>query len=172
MRSLKIKIPSGVIGVVSLTLTMGVGGAGTTGEIVGNITGAYAGEPVPYACVLLFQSGVKTNIEACADSAGNYRIDSVPEGSYTAEFSMMGYYSTKVIDIRVAADSTTILNVKLGCEAPDDIPPTISVTQPIPIERDPLECITITGEEIERMPADDIEQVIERLVPGAINTSP
>jgi len=31
---------------------------------------------------------------------------------------------------------------------------------------------TITGEEIERMPVDDIEQVLENLVPGAVSTSP
>ncbi|GAH74985.1 unnamed protein product, partial [marine sediment metagenome] len=32
--------------------------------------------------------------------------------------------------------------------------------------------ITITGEEIEYMPVDNIEQAIENLVPGAVSTSP
>lgn len=40
------------------------------------------------------------------------------------------------------------------------------------VEEDSTSGITITGEEIEHMPADDIEQVIENLVPGAVNTSP
>ncbi len=40
------------------------------------------------------------------------------------------------------------------------------------IEEDPSTGITITGEEIEHMPADDIEQVLENLVPGAVSTSP
>ncbi|MBA7610143.1 hypothetical protein ES703_17348 [subsurface metagenome] len=40
------------------------------------------------------------------------------------------------------------------------------------IEEDPSTGITITGEEIEHMPADDIEQVLENLVPGVVNTSP
>jgi len=40
------------------------------------------------------------------------------------------------------------------------------------IEEDPSTGITITGEEIEHMPVDDIEQVLENLVPGVVNTSP
>ena len=40
------------------------------------------------------------------------------------------------------------------------------------IEEDPSTGITITGEEIEHMPVDNIEQTLENLVPGVVNTSP
>jgi len=40
------------------------------------------------------------------------------------------------------------------------------------IEEDPSAGITITGEEIEHMPVDNIEQTLENLVPGVVNTSP
>lgn len=47
-----------------------------------------------------------------------------------------------------------------------------SENSPSIIEEDPSTGITITGEEIEHMPVDDIEQVLENLVPGVVNTSP
>ena len=47
-----------------------------------------------------------------------------------------------------------------------DTPPTLDAV------RVEANSITITGEEIERMPAGDIEQVIENLAPGAILTAP
>jgi hypothetical protein len=40
------------------------------------------------------------------------------------------------------------------------------------IEEDSIPGVSITGEEIERMPVDDIEQTLENLVPGVVNTSP
>ena len=40
------------------------------------------------------------------------------------------------------------------------------------IEEDPSAGITITGEEIEHMPVDNIEQTLDNLVPGAVSTSP
>ena len=49
----------------------------------------------------------------------------------------------------------------------------VSVEESPPIiEDDSSTGITITGEEINRMPVDNIEQAIENLVPGAVNTSP
>ena len=49
----------------------------------------------------------------------------------------------------------------------------VSVEESPPIiEDDSSTGITITGEEINSMPVDDIEQVLENLVPGAVNTSP
>jgi len=49
----------------------------------------------------------------------------------------------------------------------------VSVEESPPIiEDDSSAEITITGEEINHMPVDNIEQAIENLVPGVVNTSP
>ncbi|TKJ38481.1 hypothetical protein CEE36_10585 [candidate division TA06 bacterium B3_TA06] len=83
--------------------------------------------------------------------------DSLPKGPYLHPDSV-----GKVVEVtdELKNKSQTILHIVSVEESP-----------PI-IEEDPSTGITITGEEIEHMPVDNIEQVLENLVPGVVNTSP
>lgn len=69
-------------------------------------------------------------------------------------------------DVLPEEESADTLKETVEVIGEPDAPPTLDVVR---VEGN---SITITGEEIERIPADDIEQVIERLVPGAISTAP
>lgn len=83
--------------------------------------------------------------------------DSLPKGPYLHADSV-----DKVVEVtdELKNKSQTILYIVSVEESP-----------PI-IEDDSSAGITITGEEIKHMPADDIEQVLENLVPSAVSTSP
>lgn len=83
----------------------GISSAGT-GRIVGRITDAASGEPLPGAVVLL--PGMTSG--AYADTAGGFRVDAVPEGRHRVEGRMIGYRSAVVkVDVRAGREEEVYL---------------------------------------------------------------
>ena len=87
--------------------------AGTTGKISGTVKENEKGQLLPGANVFI----VSTTLGSSTDINGNYTIINIPPGTYTVEFSMIGYTTLKKQGVKVYADSTTILDVKLEMQA-------------------------------------------------------
>lgn len=83
---------------------------GTT-TIAGKVTDASTGENLPGANVLLQE----TRFGAATDRFGDYRIDNVPQGSYTLEVRYIGY-ETYTTSVNVTEPRTTV-NVQLNLTA-------------------------------------------------------
>jgi len=84
--------------------------AGSNGLIKGKVTDQKTGN------VLM---GVKVSIEgkkinAFTNKAGDYTILNIPPGLYSLAANYAGYTSFKIPNIKVAADSTTIINISLS----------------------------------------------------------
>lgn len=60
---------------------------------------------------------VGTQMGAATDMHGAFRINHVPEGTYTLRVSYMGYKTVNVTDVKVTADNVTSLNISLIIEA-------------------------------------------------------
>jgi outer membrane receptor protein involved in Fe transport len=84
-----------------------------TGKIHGKVTDATTGEPIVGANVLV----VGTTLGAACDIEGAYTIIGVPVGSVSIKFSLVGYQEVRVNEVKVNADQTTPLNMKMTSSA-------------------------------------------------------
>ena len=81
-----------------------------TGEIVGTIVDGEFGGPLTGATV--FVQELSTG--AASDIDGNYRVRSVPAGTYTVRFSFIGYGTQTVENVDVTAGQPTTINITLS----------------------------------------------------------
>lgn len=85
-----------------------------TGSITGNLQDKESeGQPLPFANVLIKGTTQGTT----TDFDGNYIINNVAPGTYTIEFSFVGYETVEVAGIVVNADQETKLNSGLAASA-------------------------------------------------------
>ena len=82
----------------------------TTGKIVGQVTEAATGEPLPGANVIIEGSsrGAATNFD------GEFFIINVTPGTYTVKVRMMGYETVLVEGIRVSVNRSANIDVKMN----------------------------------------------------------
>ena len=83
--------------------------AGTTGKIVGTVTDASSGSPLPGVNIVL----AGTNYGASTDTDGNFLILNLPPGDYDVEVSMLGYQTILKKGVKVSIDLTTSLKFAL-----------------------------------------------------------
>ena len=83
--------------------------AGDFGFIAGTVTDKNSGETLPGVQIIIEGTdyGAVTNID------GYYEIYKVPPGQYELFIEYLGYTSIKVMGVKVTADSTTILDLKM-----------------------------------------------------------
>ena len=81
-----------------------------TGTIAGTVVDGGFGSGLPGASVLVQELGTG----AATDIDGNYRVQNVPVGTYTVQFSFIGYGTQTVTDVAVTAGETVELNVELS----------------------------------------------------------
>ncbi|RMB58587.1 TonB-dependent receptor [Dokdonia sinensis] len=84
----------------------------------GTITGSLsdkeaAGQPLPFANILIKGTSKGTT----SDFDGNYIINNVEPGTYTIEFSFVGYQSVEKTNIVVTAGNTTVVNQEMSAGA-------------------------------------------------------
>jgi len=84
-----------------------------TGKIDGIISDQDNGEPLIGVNIILANS----NIGATTDVDGYYLILNVPAGTYTVEYSYVGYSTKRFSDVVVSPDRTTRINLKLEVQA-------------------------------------------------------
>lgn len=86
--------------------------AQNVGKLAGTVFQAETGEPLPGANIVI----VGTHLGADADAEGAYYILNVPPGKYELRAIMIGFQTTKVVDVVVNAGRTTIVDFKLEDE--------------------------------------------------------
>ncbi len=86
--------------------------AGTTGKVVGTVTDADNGEPLPGVNVIL----EGTNMGAVTNADGYYVILNVPPGTYTIKASYIGYTTYRTTEVVVKIDLTTTVDFKMKPE--------------------------------------------------------
>ncbi|HPN38496.1 MAG TPA: carboxypeptidase-like regulatory domain-containing protein [Melioribacteraceae bacterium] len=130
--------------------------AGTTGKISGKVTDKETGEPLPGINVIL----QGTTMGAATDIDGNFIINNIPPGSYTVLFSGVGYQKRSYVNVKVAVDFTTRLDVILSTE--DVALETIVVQAEAPLIRKDLTSshTSIDASQIEALPVEGITQLL------------
>lgn len=130
--------------------------AGTVGKIRGNVVDAQSNSALPGVNVII----EGTNLGAATDIHGNYVIINVPPGIYTVKFSMMGYSSYSVQNVRVVIDLTTDVNAKLVEEAIAGEEVVIVADRPMVVKDISNSQMSIVAETIETLPVQNIQQVL------------
>jgi len=80
-----------------------------TGTIVGTVTEASSGAPLPGANVVL----VGTSIGSTTNTDGRYTISNVTPGTYAVRASFVGYQTETQDDVTVEAGEETVVNVAM-----------------------------------------------------------
>ncbi|MFD1094296.1 TonB-dependent receptor [Salegentibacter chungangensis] len=84
------------------------------GTIAGKLTDKEMnGEPLPFANVIIKGTSKGTT----SDYDGLYKLESLEPGTYTIEFSFVGYETREISDIEVVAGKVTEINAELGSSA-------------------------------------------------------
>ena len=79
-----------------------------SGIVRGTITDADFQDPVPFANILVKETGTGTT----SDFDGNYEI-TLDEGTYTLQFSYLGYKTIEITDVIISGIETTEVNVTM-----------------------------------------------------------
>ncbi|MDT0675131.1 TonB-dependent receptor [Autumnicola musiva] len=86
----------------------------TTGSIVGKLTDKEMnGEPLPFANVIIKGTSKGTT----TDFDGLYVLNNLQPGTYTVEFSFVGYETLEVPNVEVVAGKVTEVNTGIGASA-------------------------------------------------------
>jgi len=130
--------------------------AGTTGKIVGTVTDAETGEPLIGANVMVVGTpfGVATGID------GSYYILQIPPGTYSIRFSMIGYQSLVINDVRIKVDLTTTINGPLTVSAVglDEV---VVQAERAMIQTDvTYSQANISSEEVDMLPVEEFDDVL------------
>ena len=105
--------------------------AQTVGKLAGTVIAAETGEPLPGANIQI----VGTKLGAATDLDGVYYILNIPPGKYELSASMIGYKTTKVVDVIVNTGRTTNINFKLEEEVFEGQEVVVTAERP-DVERD------------------------------------
>ncbi|MBN2708080.1 MAG: TonB-dependent receptor [Calditrichaceae bacterium] len=102
-------------GLISLVMVMaGLSpiSAQSAGKIAGSVIQTENGEPLPGANIII----VGTYLGAAADEDGAYYILNVPPGKYELQAIMVGFRTTKMVDVVVNSGKTTKVDFRLSSE--------------------------------------------------------
>lgn len=130
--------------------------AGTTGKLAGTVKDGETGEPIPGVNVVAEGTG----LGAATDVNGNYVVNNLQPGSYTVTFSAVGYQKKQFVDVKIAVDFTTRIDVTL---LPQSITlETVVVKAEAPLIRTDLTSsqAVVDAEQIESLPVESITQIL------------
>jgi outer membrane receptor protein involved in Fe transport len=130
--------------------------AGQTGKIAGRVLSAGENEPIIGANVTV----QGTYLGAATDLDGYYTINNIPPGTYTVAVTYVGYRKYSVTNVQVRIDLTTRIDAKLVSEAIQADEVVVRAERPI-VQKDlTSSSVTVTSEELKRLPTEDISQII------------
>ncbi len=86
--------------------------AGTTGKIKGKVIDSETSTPLPGVNIIV----VGTKMGTSTDKNGDYTILNLQPGYYTLKFSMIGYATYLIQNVKVSIDLTTNVNANLKTE--------------------------------------------------------
>ncbi|MCG8372371.1 MAG: TonB-dependent receptor [Balneolales bacterium] len=138
--------------------------AGTTGKIVGTITDAETGEPLPGVNVAI----IGTQQGAITDLEGYYVILNVTPGEYELRASFLGFGTQIIQQVRVRINQTTTIDFSLSETVIEGQEITVVAERPI-IQRDLTSSkATISSRDIELLPVENFNEVVN-LQAGVVN---
>ena len=130
--------------------------AGTTGKLAGRVTAKESGEPLIGANVMI--DG--TILGAATDLDGNFYILQIPPGTYSIRFSMIGYQSLVINDVRMMVDLTTKANGALS-ESAVGLEEVVVQAERAMIQTDvTYSQANISSEEVDMLPVEEFEDVL------------
>ena len=141
---------------IGMLLLIQIVSAGTTGKLSGRVTNKETGEPLIGANVMV----EGTVLGAATDTEGNYFILQIPPGTYKVRFTMIGYQTIVMSDVRVRVDLTTTLDGKLSESAVGLEEVVVQADRPM-IQTDvTYSQANISSEEVEMLPVEEFEDVL------------
>ena len=127
-----------------------------SGKLTGTVTDSETGETIPGVNVVLVgtQRGAATNPE------GEYNIIGITPGTYSVRFSLVGYTTKVVSDLRILSNSTRTLDVELSEGVIEGEGVTVQAERPV-IQADQTTSRTVfTNEEISQLPVTNLNEVV------------
>ena len=135
--------------------------AAITGKVSGVITAEATNAPLANVTVTL----VGTSSTATTNSAGYYVMTNIPPGSYDVKVALTGYAAETVAGTKVLAGLTTTLDFTLKSAAVQLEGITVTAVKPL-IKKDVTQTTRIIeSEDIEAMPRDTVNGILQTL-PG------
>ncbi|HEX7878076.1 MAG TPA: TonB-dependent receptor, partial [Candidatus Eisenbacteria bacterium] len=129
--------------------------SGTTGKISGQVLNSDK-QPVVAATVLV----VGQKLGAVTDAAGKYNILNVPAGTYDLSVGRLGFEKQLLTGLQVRADETVFQDFTLGTAAVEMKEVVITAERPTVDVNLTSTKQTLTTEEIEDLPVQDLEDVV------------
>lgn len=130
---------------------------GQSGRIVGVITDAEDSEPLIGVNVVIqgTTQGGTTNVD------GRYRILNVRPGTYTLEFSYLGYQTQIVTDVLVRADLTTEIDITLSASFIEGEEIVFRAPREVILRDLTSSESRVNREDLERMPVQEVSDVVQ-----------
>jgi len=131
------------------------------GSIMGTVTDAQTGEPLPGVNVVV----EGTQQGAATDAQGQYEITDVESGTYTLLATFVGYRNETVQDVTVRSGETTTVDIELTSSA-------VALEEVVAIGYGTQEAEDVTGSisraEIDEVEANDVSvtQTLQGSIPG------
>ena len=132
------------------------------GRIVGRIYDQINNEPLSFATIQI----VELSIGAVADIDGNYKIENIPQGTYTVRASFTGYEPITLSEILVT--SARVVTLDFAMKEKGALTEVVIEASPFKNrDESPLSVNTLNATELERYPGAnrDVSRVIQAL-PG------
>ncbi len=151
MRTVKIFWWVGLMGL------MATGALAQSGKIVGRVTDATTGEPLPGVNVVIegTTQGTATNLD------GEYIIIGVRPGTYTLVASFVGYQTQRKTGVQVNLDLTTTVDFALTEEVIEG-EEIVVTAEAVTVRKDVTSSeARVTSETIERLPVNELSQVLD-----------
>jgi len=131
---------------------------GSTGKISGTVTDAITGDPLIGVNVVIAEV---TGLGAATDINGQYVILNVPPGTYTIKFSMIGYKTVEMQEVRVYIDRIIKVDVELQEETYQG-ETVLVVAKREEVEMDRTNSAAyVNSEEIKSLPVTNLAEVIQ-----------
>ena len=122
-----------------------------SGTLKGKVMDLDAGEPLPFASIVLFLNGNQVS-GTNSDFDGNYTIKPIQPGSYDVLLSFVGYQSQKITGVVISANKIQFVNAELSAGVLMQEAEVIEYTVPLIDKDGGASGGTVTREDIDKMP--------------------
>ena len=130
--------------------------AGTTGKLTGLITDKETGEPLIGCNVIIMD----TDLGTASNQVGEYFILNIPPGNYSIKFSMIGYESYVIEQVKISIDKTTRINASIGSTVIEGSEVVVTAERKL-IQFDVTQSeARITADELDVMPVTEVRDVL------------
>jgi len=127
-----------------------------TGKLAGRLLDESNGEPLIGANIIV----EGTNTGAATDADGYYSVLNPRPGTYSVRYQYLGYDSKLINNVRINADQTTTIDVRLTPTLIESQTVTITAERPIVEFNQTSSVVTVSSDEMEGLPVQNLNDVI------------